>query len=152
MHLLQKILFTSIIQLATSKTICKVTPASLLWPSVTEWQKLNSSISGNLLKPLPPGSVCDPLSPNFNNESCTYVFSQYSNASFHAADLLSGDYPNWSNDSCLPDPQAGCSQAGYSVYVINATNKDYVKEGVNFARTHNIRLIVKGTGHDFLGR
>jgi hypothetical protein len=65
---------------------------------------------------------------------------------------LSEDQPNWSNDSCLPDPSAGCSGAGYSVYVINATSKEYVKKGVDFARKNNVRLIVKGTGHDYLGR
>jgi len=30
--------------------------------------------------------------------------------------------------------------------------KEDVKAGVDFARERNVRLIVKGTGHDYLGR
>jgi hypothetical protein len=36
--------------------------------------------------------------------------------------------------------------------VINATNANDVSEGVKFAITHNVRLVIKNTGHDFLGR
>jgi hypothetical protein len=59
---------------------------------------------------------------------------------------------NWNNDSCLPDFADPCSGKGYSVYVINATCVDDVKKGVDFARNNNVRLIVKGMGHDYLGR
>jgi hypothetical protein len=41
---------------------------------------------------------------------------------------------------------------GYPVYVVNATSSKHVKAGVDFARKHNIRLIVKATGHDYMGR
>ena len=33
-----------------------------------------------------------------------------------------------------------------------AKTVDHIKAGVNFARTHNLRLIIRNTGHDFLGR
>jgi hypothetical protein len=115
MQLLRKLLFAPIIASATSKKICKVTPQSALWPSAAEWQMLNSSVSGNLLQPLPPASACDPTSLNFNNALCAYVAEQYTNASFHAADPVSGDYPNWNNDSCLPDLGSHCSQVEYPV-------------------------------------
>jgi FAD/FMN-containing dehydrogenase len=38
------------------------------------------------------------------------------------------------------------------VYVINATSAADVKAGVDFAREHGVRLIVKNSGHDFVGR
>lgn len=41
---------------------------------------------------------------------------------------------------------------GYPVYVVNATTPEHVAMGVNFAAANNIRLIVKATGHDYLGR
>lgn len=38
------------------------------------------------------------------------------------------------------------------MYVIKATTKAHVKEGIDFARKNNLRLIIRNTGHDFLGR
>jgi len=35
---------------------------------------------------------------------------------------------------------------------VNATCKEDVKRGVDFARENDVRLIVKATGHDYLGR
>jgi FAD/FMN-containing dehydrogenase len=59
---------------------------------------------------------------------------------------------NWNNDTCLPYPTDPCSGEGYPIYVVNATSAEDVKKGVDFARENNVRLIVKGTGHDYLGR
>lgn len=131
---------------------CKSTPGSPSWPSDVAWQQLNTSISGHLLKPLPPAAVCDPTIPGFNNASCTLVYSQYTQSIFHANDPVSVDYPNWENDSCLPFPLGSCKLSQFPVFVVNASEPAHVKAGVDFAREHNVRLIVKGTGHDFLGR
>ncbi|KAL8683249.1 MAG: hypothetical protein Q9186_000751 [Xanthomendoza sp. 1 TL-2023] len=60
--------------------------------------------------------------------------------------------PNWENDACLPVPNVHCDLKQYTRYVVNATKSTHVKAGIDFARTHNVRLIVRGTGHDFLGR
>lgn len=38
------------------------------------------------------------------------------------------------------------------MYVVNATCASDVKKGVDFARRHGVRLVVEGTGHDYLGR
>lgn len=38
------------------------------------------------------------------------------------------------------------------MYVVNATTPEHVQAAVNFAGKHNVRLNVKGTGHDYLGR
>jgi hypothetical protein len=35
-------------------------------------------------------------------------------------------------------------------YVVLATKIEHVKAGVDFAREHNLRLIVRNTGHDFM--
>ncbi len=59
---------------------------------------------------------------------------------------------NWVNDSCLPIPTVACTGEGYPIYVVNATCAEDVKKGVDFARENNVRLVVKGTGVDYLGR
>jgi hypothetical protein len=132
--------------------ICKSVPGSPGWPSLAEWQQLNKSLSYQLLKPLPPAAPCHANEPNYNSLTCAYIESQWSTGAFHADDPISTDSNNFNNDSCLPDPTTPCSGEGYPIYVVNATNPNHVKIGVDFAREHNIRLVVKGTGHDYLGR
>jgi len=39
-----------------------------------------------------------------------------------------------------------------SEYVIVATEAKHIQAGVVFAKKHNIRLVVRNTGHDFMGR
>ena len=136
----------------TDSTWCKAIPSSPSWPSKEQWQALNISISGQLLAPLPPAAVCDTTLPVFDNTSCAYVASQYEVSNFHAQDPVSVMQPNWVNDACLPSTKDRCNLKQFPIYVVNATHPAHVKAGVDFARVHNVRLIVKGTGHDYLGR
>lgn len=84
--------------------------------------------------------------------SCAYVASQWSVSDFHSNDPVSVDQPNVQNDACLPSSELHCNLQRFPVYVVNATKAAHVKAAVNFAWLHNVRLIVKGTGHDVLGR
>jgi hypothetical protein len=134
------------------QTQCKATPSSSDWPSAASWSALNDSLSGRLLKPSPPGAVCHPGQPTFNMAACPAVQAGWLTSIFHTNNPVSSIVNNWNNDTCLPIPTVPCSGEGYPVYVVNATGKEDVKAGVDFARTNNVRLIVKGTGHDYLGR
>lgn len=96
--------------------------------------------------------------------------SQWFSSKFHAADPISLDSPGWSGNSsgvpsCPPisengtsvtgDPDAGvrgCQQGHYSQYVVNATSVADIVHTIKFAKWRNLRLVVKNTGHDFLGR
>ena len=131
---------------------CKTTPNSTNWPSQAQWNTLNASIAGQLLAPLPPAAVCDRSLSVYDSTSCASVASQYTSSDFHARDPVSVDEPNWENDACLPDSTHACDVKQFPVYVVNATVSAQVQAAVNFGRLHNVRLIVKGTGHDYLGR
>lgn len=131
---------------------CKASLGSADWPSAAQWASLNHSVQGRLLQPPPPGAVCHPDQSTYNAQQCPIVSSKWSSIFFHQADPVSSAWNNWNNDSCLPYPNTPCSGKGYPVYVINATCKEDVKKGVDFARENNVRLIVKATGHDYLGR
>lgn len=136
----------------STATKCKAAPGSHNWPSIAEWKSLNHSISGRLLQPPPPGSVCHPGSAIYNATTCPDLQKAWLTAVYHTEQPLNSLFNNFNNDTCLPDPSAPCSGDGYPVYVINATSATDVKKGVEFARRHNVRLIVKNTGHDYLGR
>jgi hypothetical protein len=131
---------------------CKAVPGSNDWPSPSEWAALNNSISGRLLNPSPPGAVCHPTQPTFSAAACPAVQAGWLTSIWHTNDPVSTIENNWNNDTCLPIPTAPCSGAGYPVYVVNATSAEDVKQGIDFARNENVRLVVKGTGHDYVGR
>ncbi|KAK5083506.1 hypothetical protein LTR05_006008 [Lithohypha guttulata] len=87
---------------------------------------------------------------SFNNDSCNTLSTQWSNTSFVASNPWLADY---NDESCSPaSPDSPCTTAGYPAYIITAAEVADVQAGLDFARTHNIRLVVKGTGHDFPGR
>lgn len=128
---------------------CKPIPSSSDWPSVSQWDALNSSVAGALVVPIPIGAVCHSDWPVYNTSACSEVASRWSDTSFHAADPFTVDY----NDiSCLPRTEAPCSAVGYPAYVIEARSVEDVQAGVNFARETGVRLVIKNTGHDYLGR
>ena len=128
---------------------CKPQPGDPHWPTTSEWQSLNASVSGRLHAPVPLGAVCHPSWPQFNHTSCIELQNVWTTSNFHALDQVSVDY----NDiTCLPNATTPCSAAGYPRYVLEAENAKDVAHGVAFARKTGIRLVVKGTGHDYPGR
>ncbi|KAK4124879.1 FAD-binding domain-containing protein [Parathielavia appendiculata] len=131
---------------------CKAVPGSPDWPFPQDWARLNESLAGRLLQPPPPGAVCHPGQATYNATACPSVRAAWSTYEFHQADPVSMDWNQWTNDSCLPQEGAPCSGKGYPVFVINATEARHVQLGVRFAKKHNIRLVVKSSGHDYIGR
>ena len=50
------------------------------------------------------------------------------------------------------NPSDTCTLGYYPVLVIMAKTVAHIQAGINFARENNLRLIIRNTGHDFLGR
>ncbi|KAL1869590.1 hypothetical protein Daus18300_005444 [Diaporthe australafricana] len=62
--------------------------------------------------------------------------------------------PIFANESCDPftDRDAQCVVGSYVQYAVNATGaSDYIAT-LAFAREQNIRLVIRNTGHDYLGK
>lgn len=132
-----------------SREFCKPIPGSPNWPDVDAWKALNSSVNGHLVKTVPLGAVCHPGWPGFNNASCAVVSSQWTNTTFISKYPAAVDY---NDETCLPNSEQPCSDDGYPVYTIEARDARDVQEGVKFAERTGVRLVIKGTGHDFPGR
>lgn len=135
---------------AQNKT-CKPTTNDASWPSISQWNSLNQTLSGRLLYPLPPASACHSFGPG-SNDTCAEITASWSEFTFHQDNPVSTAWNNMNNDSCLPDQQAPCSGLGYPVYVVNASSANDVKLAVDFAREHNVRLNIKASGHDYMKR
>lgn len=64
--------------------------------------------------------------------------------------------PYWDNNTCHPFVPLGtdvsaCGIGNLAVYAINVSDAATAAAGIKFARQKNIRLVIKNTGHDFLG-
>jgi hypothetical protein len=59
-------------------------------------------------------------------------------------DPIANLWPLYTNNTCLPtdDPNTPCTRGFYGDYVILAKTKEHIKAGVDFARVHNLRLIM----------
>ncbi|KKY38237.1 putative 6-hydroxy-d-nicotine oxidase [Diaporthe ampelina] len=62
--------------------------------------------------------------------------------------------PIFANESCDPftDRAAQCVIGSYVQYAVNATGASDYFETLAFAQQRNIRLVIRNTGHDYLGK
>jgi hypothetical protein len=131
---------------------CKAAPGTAEWPSSTDWASLNKTVNGRLLKPDPPAASCHKSHPSYSSTACSSLKLGWWFSGWHSQHPTSSMWQNVNNYSCVPDSTAPCTNDGYPVYVVEAREVSDVKAAVDFARTKNIRLNIKSTGHDFLGR
>ncbi|KAI2628458.1 FAD-binding domain-containing protein [Hypoxylon sp. NC1633] len=134
---------------------CKAYPGTTDWPLEQDWSRLNSSLGGALVRGIPPAAVCYD-GPFKDAAACTFLSVNTTSNRFYINDPVTV-LSEWAEgDTChvSRQPQAGenCTQGGFPVYVVNATTVRQVQMAVNFARNRNIRLVIKNTGHDFIGR
>src|SRR6267154_6399208 len=118
--------------------LARVRPGDPGGPSEASWQKLNDSVGGNLLKPLP---LFEPGRRQPDDAACRDVHANIHNP-FFIGDLPAGTEVSGWLDAWTPSA---------SVYAVKARNTADVVAAVNFAREHSLRLVVKGTGHSYLG-
>ncbi|KAI1391724.1 FAD-binding domain-containing protein [Hypoxylon trugodes] len=140
---------------------CKCYPGDECWPSQSLWTKLNSMVDGNLLVNIPPGAPChDTFEGPFGTVStydaaaCADAIAMWPDESWGVEKPAAALWTYFTNDTCRPtnNPADPCTLGFYGVYVIQAHTRDHVKAGVDFARENNLRLIIRNTGHDFIGR
>lgn len=70
-------------------------------------------------------------------------------------DPMAPMWPFYSNNTCDPKADASgsvCTLGYLPEYVIVATDAEQVQAGVKFAHENNIRVVIRSSGHDFMGR
>ncbi|KAI1483620.1 hypothetical protein F4774DRAFT_425387 [Daldinia eschscholtzii] len=150
------VLSTSLVQtnwsISLNRSSCRYLPGDAEWPNQIIWNKLNQTVGGKLVRGIPLGQAC--YIPLVDTDVCAQVRSQWTLQSLFVADPVNIMSPNWMNDSCNPffGPSGTCSLGNLATYTINVSSAADVVAGIRFAQEHNIRLTIKNTGHDFLGR
>jgi hypothetical protein len=153
LFLISSLIPTAVAQNSTHRLgRCKPIPGDANWPSDSEWATFNTTVHGRLLRPGPPAAACHLARPEYNKAACDAVNGGWRDSDWHAKDPVSNMWQNWNNYSCTPISGAGCSGAGYPIYVVAVKEADDVANAVKFARRTGVRLNIKSTGHDFLGR
>ena len=108
-------------------------------PAEAEWDLLREQVGGRLIK------VESPLAPcrvDAKSDSCSTVLDNFKN-------------PFWIEDqpgALQTNGWLGAWQNQVSPYAVAAENATDIAAAIDFARDKGVRLVVKGAGHDYLGR
>ena len=116
----------------------RVRPGDPAWPSAASWERLNREVEGRLIKVQSPLAACQNAG---SNEACSEVLRKLKNP------FYIGDEPGLTQNLGWIDAWTSTP----SIYAVAAAKTEDVVAAVNFAREHNLRLVVKGGGHSYQG-
>lgn len=109
------------------------------WPSASDWQRLATGLTGKLLQPESPLLPCR---IDFASPSCAVALRKLKNPYALQDDPGATQSLGW----------LAAWDATPSDYAVAAENAQDIALAVRFAREHRLRLVIKATGHDYLGR
>ena len=123
---------------AADRPSSRARPGDAAWPSPARWAELKEAVHGRLIELKSPLEACRsaPDSPD-----CAKFFKELKNPYYI------GDDPALTQTSGWVDAWTSAPGA----YAVAATETADVVAAVNFAREHNLRLVVKGGGHSYQG-
>ncbi len=107
-------------------------PAGTIWSNAAAWEALKHQVGGRLIVPIAPWAELKsgPVSSDLMNP---WFLEEHAGAT-----QSTGMHGAWTST--------------VSRYAVAAENVQDIVTTVNFARQHRIRLVIKGTGHDYFGR
>ncbi|KAI0970362.1 hypothetical protein F4678DRAFT_436568 [Xylaria arbuscula] len=131
---------------------CRCIPGDSCWPSPADWDLLNNTVHGRLISTVPVAQICH--LPNYDEASCNALKTSWVTPEPHI--FAPGDFvaPYFQNQTCDPytSENKTCTLGNYPPYSINMTGAEDAIAGLKFAKKHNIRVVIKSTGQDFLGK
>ncbi|KAI0012466.1 FAD binding domain protein [Xylariaceae sp. FL0662B] len=135
---------------------CRCFPGDSCWPSSTEWVLFNNTIEGRLIATVPIASPCHDTFPgvSFNASKCADIQENWARPELHDETTHSPMAAFFANMSCDPftPRDAQCVVGAYVAYSVNASGASDYRKTIAFAKKHNIRLVVRNTGHDYMGK
>lgn len=113
----------------------RVRPGDAAWPDTGAWEDLRRQVGGRLLNPVSPFSGA--ASATSRAEALRNLHNPYYLGDQVSLTQTSGWFGAWTSQ---PSPWAVAAESAADVAA-----------AVNFARTHRLRLVVKGGGHSYQG-
>ncbi|KIL59265.1 hypothetical protein M378DRAFT_1015901 [Amanita muscaria Koide BX008] len=130
------------------------------WPSASDFSNLASRLSQPLIRPTPPASACYP--PSHPSGDCTDVLAHLDDGpwrdnlpgAMQSINFESFTFDNGTINACYYNTTLGypCDQGNIPIIGVDARTVGDIQAGVSFAAKHNLKLVIKNTGHDYLGR
>ena len=127
-----------LIRASSATPFTRVRPGDPGWPTASAWSELGKQVGGRLRKLESPLAACR-AAPD--GAACTEFFQNLKNPFFVGDDPALSQTTGW----------IGAWAFAPSTWVVAAENAADVAAAVNFARTHRLRLVVKGGGHSYKG-
>jgi hypothetical protein len=135
---------------------CRTFPGDPNWPEKPVWDILNVLLGGALIPTVPIAASCyDTQWGKKDATECTNVANNFTDPLFHHADPTSNMWPIFQGRTCMPTNNSSaktCTLGGYPEYAVKVTNVAQIQLAINFARAANLRLVIKNTGHCYLGK
>jgi len=135
---------------------CKTFPGDDAWPKDTTWDMFNVLLDGALIPTKPIAASCyDTRWGKKDAAACSDVINNFTSPLFHSADPTSNMWPIYQGRTCMPDNATTgetCTLGAYPEYAVKVTNVAQIQLAINFARATNMRLVIKNTGHCYLGK
>ncbi|KAG0251230.1 hypothetical protein DFQ27_008910 [Actinomortierella ambigua] len=137
-----------------SQLQCRCLPSQACWPSVSTWTTFNQTVGGRLIATTPAAREC--REPYYNKAKCDEIQENYTSVVWRQNQpgaIINHNWETLNGQGCLGANQTTpCHQGSVPLFTVNATNVADVQASIRFAAHNNIRLVVKNTGHCFLGR
>ncbi|KAF2683368.1 FAD/FMN-containing isoamyl alcohol oxidase-like protein MreA [Lentithecium fluviatile CBS 122367] len=133
---------------------CKVYPGDADWPMEKTWDRFDELVDGALIPTIPLASACYKNWGVYDPAKCAAIAKSFTDPYLHEADPTSNMWPIFQGKTCLAfdRPNGTCSLGSYPTYAVNVSSVAHIQLALNFARNANLRLVIKNTGHDYLGK
>ncbi|CDO70884.1 hypothetical protein BN946_scf184804.g16 [Trametes cinnabarina] len=138
---------------------CRCTYHDACWPTAEDFADLQRQVSQSLIHPFPPAKPCY---VNASSADCAAVANGWTDGNWRANQPGAMEIPNFETftfqngtiDACYVNLSLGvpCTQGSVPPVGVDVLTVGDVQAAIIFAAKHNLRLVVKNTGHDFLGR
>ena len=115
----------------------RVRPGDPDWPSVAAWQQLGRDVGGRLTELQSPFAVQGAAGAALRDEAMAHLDNPFYVGDQPALTQTSGWLDAWTSRP--------------SAWAVAAASAADVAAAVDFARTHRLRLVVKGGGHSYQG-
>jgi hypothetical protein len=139
----------------STNSTCRCFPGDACWPNENTWNSLNSTVGGRLVKTVPLGSPChDSAFGPYDAARCKALQDAWPNPELHINSTSSIMAPFFAIESCNPfaPSNSTCVVGQYVQYAVDAHEERDCEAAIAFARDHNIRLVIRNTAHDWLGK
>jgi hypothetical protein len=136
-------------------TQCRCFPGDACWPSAAVWSSFNQSVEGRLIQNVPLAGVCRSAEPGSSRtEECERLRSNWFLPETHLSSIGSVMSAFFTNNSCnvFSSELSPCTLGGLVSFAVNATSTSDFQKTIAFVRRHNIRLVIRNTGHDYNGK